>query len=60
MNNCVLLIMTRDQCKNVAELVENCLLDEIRRDKEIDNIAWVKSIVDALDTMKDAFGTDED
>lgn len=59
MNNCVAIVMTEEQCKNVAELVENCLLDEIRRDKEIDSIAWVKSVINALDAMKDALETNE-
>ena len=39
--------LTKDQCNNVAEFIEMNLLDVIRNDVDIDNIAWLESMLDA-------------
>lgn len=46
--------LTKEQCDNLAEWIELRLLDEIRTDKEIDNLYWVKRMIEAFETFKNA------
>lgn len=46
--------LTKEQCDNLAEWIELRLLDEIRMDKEIDNLYWVKRMIEAFETFKKA------
>lgn len=46
--------LTKEQCKSLAEWIELRLLDEIRKDNEIDNLYWVKEMVDAFETLDTA------
>lgn len=43
--------LTKDQCKNVAEFIDMYLLHAILTDTEIDNLNWVRDMIDARDTM---------
>lgn len=46
--------LTKEQCKSLAEWIELRLLDEIRKDDEIDNLYWVKEMIDAFETFAKA------
>lgn len=46
--------MSKVQCKNLAEFIEFGLLDEIRKDNEIDNLDWVGSLYLAMSILKRA------
>jgi hypothetical protein len=46
--------LTKEQCKSLAEWIELRLLDEIRRDDEIDNLYWVKEMIEAFETLETA------
>lgn len=37
--------LTKDQWRNVVDFIELNLLDVIRRDVDIDNLAWVESMI---------------
>ena len=44
--------LTKEQCENMVDLIENCIFDVIRNDTEIDNIQWLVNIVDSYKEMK--------
>ena len=46
--------LTKNQCRNVAEFIEMNLLDVIRNDVDIDNVAWLEDMLDAKRTLEKA------
>ena len=38
---------TKGQCESLSEFIEMNLLDVIRKDVDIDNLNWVRNILDA-------------
>lgn len=58
--------LTDDQCKNLAEFIDLYLIDAIRKDPEIDNINYVKDMIDAMEILqkrvnkKEAFSAKHD
>lgn len=48
------LKLSRTQCKNVAEFIQYGLLDEIRRDENIDNLQWVEDMIGAMHALQQA------
>lgn len=44
--------LTKDQCRNVADFIDIHLLDAIRKDEDIDNLAWVESLILAKNAME--------
>ena len=51
--------LTKDQCKNVAEFIDMHLLNAIREDEFIDNLAWVESMILAKNEMEKAVKFEE-
>lgn len=55
--------LSRTKCKDLSDFIEYNLLDNIRNDTGIDNIYWVKDMIDiklALDAaLKDVKGDEE-
>lgn len=45
--------LTRDQCDKLAEFIEFNLLDVIRKDSDIDNLYWVKCMLDVWERLKE-------
>lgn len=43
----VAIYLTKSQCKSLADFIDVHLLGEIREDVGIDNLMWVKDMVDA-------------
>lgn len=48
--------LSKPQCKNLAEFIELHLLADIREDDNIDNIEWVRSMLDAHKKLMEASG----
>lgn len=48
--------LTSSQCQNVAEFIEVHLIDAIRSDVDLDNVAWIKDMILAMETLKKAGG----
>ena len=46
--------MTRSQAFNVSEFIEMHLIDVIRNDPDLDNVAWIGDMLDAMRTMREA------
>lgn len=46
--------LSKSQCKNLAEWIDCYLLDAIRDDEYIDNLAWVKDMILAVETLEKA------
>ena len=46
--------LTKDQCVNIADFIDVHLLDAIRRDADIDNLAWVESLILAKKALEKA------
>lgn len=46
--------LTKNQCRNVAEFIEMNLLDVIRNDVDIDNVAWLEDMLDAKRALEKA------
>lgn len=46
--------LTKEQCSNVVEFIEMNLFDVIRKDVDIDNIAWLESMLGAKSAMQKA------
>ena len=44
----------KDTCKNVAEFLEVYFFQNIRDDEDIDNIEYVRSLINAIDELKRA------
>ena len=51
--------LTKDQCQNIADFIELNLLDVIRGDADIDNLAWVESMILAKNEMEKAVKLEE-
>ena len=43
--------LSKTQCQAVAEFIEMNVLDVIRNDVDIDNIAWLENMLDAKRTL---------
>lgn len=48
--------LTKNQCQVVAEFIEMNILDVIRNDLDIDNIAWLENMLDAKRVLEKAVG----
>lgn len=48
--------LTANQCRNVAEFIEHNIFDEIRNDVGIDNIEWLRDMLDAHKVLQEAAG----
>lgn len=46
--------LTKDQCQNIADFIELNLLQVIRLDTDIDNLAWVESLILAKKELEQA------
>ena len=46
--------LTKSQCAAVADLIDVHLLDIIRSDTDIDNLAWVENVLGAKQAMEKA------
>ena len=46
--------LTKNQCQVVAEFIEMNILDVIRNDTDIDNIAWLENMLDAKQALEKA------
>lgn len=46
--------LSKDQCQNIADFIELNLLDAIRMDEDIDNLAWVESMILAKKELETA------
>ena len=51
--------LTKTQCQVVAEFIEMNILDVIRNDTDIDNIAWLENMLDAKKALEKAVDEDE-
>ena len=51
---CVKVELTKIQCQVVAEFIEMNILDVIRNDTDIDNIAWLENMLDAKQVLEKA------
>lgn len=52
--------LTRSQCHNMAEFINMYLLHAIRQDEGIDNLNWLRDMLDARDTLEQAVEDAED
>lgn len=48
--------LTKSQCKNVAEFIELHLIDAIRDDDDLDNVAWIADMIEAWKALEKAGG----
>ena len=55
-SNLCAVYLTKSQCQNVADFIEVHLIDAIRNDVDIDNIAWVKDMILAMEVLKKCGG----
>lgn len=46
--------LTANQCRNVSEFIEHNIFDEIRKDVDIDNIEWLRDMLDAHKALLEA------
>lgn len=51
--------LTKIQCQVVAEFIEMNILDVIRNDTDIDNIAWLENMLDAKQALEKAVNESE-
>ena len=52
--------LTKGQCESLAEMIEIHLLEIIRKDTDIDNLDWVRNILNAHLTFMEAAMEDGD
>ncbi len=53
--------LTEKQCIRIAGFIDEHLLDEIRKNVSIDNLDWVRDLVNAYQSLLDAAeGTNDD
>lgn len=50
----ITLEFTKDDCRNLADFIDSNLIAEIRKDDNLDNIAWIRSMINCLDKFADA------
>ena len=48
--------LSKVQCQVVAEFIEMNILDVIRNDTDIDNIAWLENMLEAKRVLEEAVG----
>ncbi len=46
--------LTKGQCESLSDFIEVHLLDVIRSDADIDNLNWVRNILDAQKIFEEA------
>lgn len=46
--------ITRSQAFNVAEFIDNHLIDTIRNDPDMDNVEWIEDMLAARKAFKEA------
>ena len=51
--------LSKVQCHVVAEFIEMNILDVIRNDTDIDNIAWLENMLEAKRVLEEAVGEHE-
>lgn len=51
MNN---VVLTKSQCVNLAKFIDLYLLTEIRENEDLDNLDYVKQMLDAKDVLEKA------
>lgn len=51
--------LTKGQCESLAEMIELHLLDIIRKDTDIDNLDWVRNILNAHQMFVEAVMEDK-
>ena len=49
----VVIHLTESQCNNLADFIDFYLLKAIREDDEIDNLNWVKDMLDAHTVLRE-------
>ena len=54
MSNLINVQLTKSQCRNVAEFIELNLIHHIQNDPDIDNVGWIKDMVDAMSILERA------
>ena len=50
----VKVTLTRSQCSNLAEFIEDNLFDTIRNDRNIDNLDWCRDLLSAQAIFEEA------
>ena len=55
----MLVELTKDQCESLVDFIELNLLDIIRNDTDIDNLNYVRNLLNALQTFEEAAKSDE-
>lgn len=55
----VAIYLTKSQCRSLADFIDFHLIGEIRDNLDIDNLIWVKDMVDAYAVFR-ANGDDKD
>jgi hypothetical protein len=50
--------LTKSQCNNLAEFIEIYLLQSIRDDKEMDNLDYLRDLLDAQKALEKAVEDD--
>lgn len=51
--------LTKSQCENLAFFIEMNLLEEIRNDLDIDNLNWLRDMLDAHKILEEAAKSEE-
>lgn len=51
--------LTKSQCENLAFFIEANLLEEIRNDVDIDNLNWLRDMLDAHKVLEEAAKSEE-
>lgn len=50
--------LSKDQCESLADFISLNLLDVIRNDVDIDNLNYVRNLLNALQTFEEAHGSE--
>ena len=50
----MLVELTKDQCESLADFIALNLLDVIRNDMDIDNLNYVRNLLNALQVFEEA------
>lgn len=45
--------LTKSQCNNLADFIDFYLIKAIREDEELDNLQWVKDMIDAHTVLRE-------
>ena len=50
--------LTKSQCNNLADFIDFYLIKAIREDEEIDNLMWIKDMIDAHTVLREGGAED--